>query len=65
MLSSTNHPATTPSALGQLENAVALAKKHLTRGLVKKAFEENPEETRRLAEEIASWASTVTKAAPQ
>lgn len=63
VLSSTNHPATTSSSVGQLENAVALAKKHLTRGLVKKAFEENPEDARRLTEEIASWAAAVTKAA--
>ncbi len=65
VLSSTNHAVTTPSAVGQLENAVALAKKHLTRGLVKKAFEESPEDARRLAEEGASWAATVTKAAKQ
>ncbi|MGW7412778.1 hypothetical protein [Streptomyces sp. NPDC054863] len=63
VLSSTTQAATAPSAVGQLENAVALAKKHLTRGLMKKAFEENPEDARRLAEEIASWAATVTKAA--
>ncbi|CAM5513828.1 MULTISPECIES: hypothetical protein [Streptomyces] len=63
VLSSTNHPVTTPSAVGQLENAVALAKKHLTRGLMKKAFEESPEDARRLAEEVASWAAMVTKAA--
>ncbi|MEU8622699.1 hypothetical protein [Streptomyces sp. NPDC048623] len=64
VLSSTNH-TTTSSAVGQLENAVALAKKHLTRALVKKAFEESPEDARRLTEEIASWATTITKAAPK
>lgn len=51
------------SSVGQLENAVALAKRHLTRSLVKKALEENPDEARRITADFASWAETVSRPA--
>ncbi|MET9978980.1 hypothetical protein ACFYOI_36335 [Streptomyces microflavus] len=48
-----------------MENAGALTKKHLTRALMKKAFEEDFDGARRFSREITSWAATVVKAAPQ
>ncbi|MEU5053567.1 hypothetical protein [Streptomyces sp. NPDC021096] len=63
VLNRTDQAPTTPSSLGQLENAVALAKRHVTRNLVKKALEENPEKARRVAQDFASWATLVTQAA--
>ncbi|MFE1892674.1 hypothetical protein [Streptomyces microflavus] len=65
VLSSTTHPPITPSEVSQVENAVALTKKHLTRALVKKVFDEDPEGADRLSQEITSWAATATKAAPR
>ncbi|MDQ0605507.1 hypothetical protein QF037_009940 [Streptomyces canus] len=59
VISRSDQPPVAPSSVGQLENAVALVKRHVTRSLIKKAMEEDPEETRRIAEELAAWASSV------
>lgn len=51
------------SAVGELENAVSLAQRHITKGLVKRATDEDPEAARRIAEAFTGWAQAVTRTA--